>query len=68
MVVGTYTFEEVEKVTTDVIENSDSNNLDVSVITKKVFELLSKGKTKTKKVPSKQKITKAEMLNYVLNN
>ncbi len=68
MVVGNYTFEEVEKVATEVIENSDFNNLDVSVITKKVFESLSKGKTKTKKVPSKQKITKAEMLNYVLNN
>ena len=59
MVVSIYSFEEIEKVTTEVVKKSDANNLDVDQITKKVV---------AKSKPSKKKITKAEMINYVLND
>ena len=68
VVVNTYSFEEIEKVTTDVIKKSDANNLDISQITKKVFEQLSTKKVAVKNKPSKKKITKAEMINYVLGD
>ena len=68
VVVNTYSFEEIEKVTTEVVKKSDANNLDVGQITKKVFEQLSTKKVVAKSKPSKKKITKAEMINYILND
>ncbi len=67
MVVSSYSFKEVEDVAIKAIKNSNLNDLDISQVTKKVFEELT-----TKKVPakhkSKKKVTKTEMINYVLNN
>ena len=67
VVVNTYSFEEIKKVTTEVVKKSDANNLDISKITKKVFEQLSTKKVVVKNKSPKKKITKAEMIDYVLN-
>ena len=67
-VVGAYSFKEVEDVAIKVIKNSNLNDLDISQVTKKVFEELTAKKVATKSKPSKKKTTKAEMVNYVLGD
>lgn len=54
LVTSSYTFEEIEEVAEQVIKNSDFNNLDISSITKKVFEKLSSKKICFKKQAVKE--------------